>query len=195
MAIFLCFFAMATESSSVNQKRKRNSLSLNEKLDLIELIEGGKLQSEVSREKNIPPTTLNTIFINREKIRMKLFELSGKRKKCRNSPNEEVAEALWLWYKQFTSENPTVPIDGNCLKIQATIAAQRLGIENFNPSLGFISRFKGRHNIICKVLHGESAAVDSGVIDQWKEKLPRLIAGYEKRDIYNLDEFGLNVSL
>lgn len=187
---------MATESSPVSQKRKRNSLSLDKKIALIELIESGKFQSEVSRDEKIPLTTVNTIFMNREKIRKQHCELAGSRKKCRTSPNEEVTLALWQWYKQFTSENPTVPIDGNCLKIQATIAAEKLGIGNYNPSEGFISRFKGRYNISLKTLHGESAAVDPEIVARWqKEQLPRLIAGYEKCDIYNLDEFGLNVSL
>jgi len=121
---------MAFESGSVSQKRKRNCLSLDEKIQLIELIEGGKSQAEVFREKNVPCTTLNTIFINRDKIRKQRFEISGNRKKCRTSPNEEVKVALWQWFKQFTSENPSVPIDGNCLKIQATIANLKLRLRS-----------------------------------------------------------------
>lgn len=194
--LLFVFFAMASASCSVTGKRKRNSLSLNDKIALIELIEAGKSRSEVAMEKNIPYATLRQIYSKRDKIRKQQFELPGSFKKCRTSPYGEVEVALWQWYKQFTSENPTVPIDGNCLKIQATIAAQKLGIDDFKASEGFISRFKARHNIICKAMHGESAAVDPEIISQWKnEKLPKLIAGYEMCDIYNLDEFGLNVRL
>lgn len=151
---------------------------------------------EILRWKKIPYATLNQIFNKRDKIRKQQFELPGNFKKCRNSPYGEVELALWQWYKQITSENPTVPIDGNCLKFQATIAAQKLRIDNFTPSEGFISRFKARHNIVCKVMHGESASVDPEIVSQWqKEQSPKLIAGYEMCDIYNLDEFGLIVSL
>jgi hypothetical protein len=192
----LCFFAMAAVSCNVNENRKRICLSLNEKIALIELIESGKSQPELAKEKNVPYATLNQIYKKRDKIRQQHFELSGSRKRCRTSPNEDVEMALWLWFKQFTSENPTVPIDGNCLKIQATVAAQKLGIDNFKPSEGFICRFKARHNIVSKMMHGESASVDPQIVNQWqKEQLPKLTAGYERRDIFNLDEFGLNVSL
>ncbi|XP_035673006.1 tigger transposable element-derived protein 4-like [Branchiostoma floridae] len=38
---------------------------------------------------------------------------------------------------------------------------------------------------------GESAGVDSTVVEDWKEKLPHITAGYAPEDIYNMDESGL----
>ena len=38
---------------------------------------------------------------------------------------------------------------------------------------------------------GESADVPNNVVDDWKQKLPTIIEGYELRDIYNMDETGL----
>jgi hypothetical protein len=40
-------------------------------------------------------------------------------------------------------------------------------------------------------LTGESAAVDTNATDLWFERLPKLLEGYEVRDIYNADEMGL----
>ncbi|XP_042907632.1 tigger transposable element-derived protein 6-like [Parasteatoda tepidariorum] len=48
-----------------------------------------------------------------------------------------------------------------------------------------------RNNIVFKTLCGESANVDKDLCQDWKSRLPIILAGYEDRDVYNLDETGL----
>ena len=38
---------------------------------------------------------------------------------------------------------------------------------------------------------GESGDVQGETIDSWKERLPEIIQGYEKHNIWNMDETGL----
>ena len=40
----------------------------------------------------------------------------------------------------------------------------------------------------CAVLSGEADAVKLDTVDQWKERLPGIIALYDPKDIFNLDE-------
>ena len=69
--------------------------------------------------------------------------------------------------------------------------ATSLGLSDFKASSGWLMRFKNRHNIHGAVCSGESGAVDLTACDDWKEKIPELVQGYEARDIYNMDETGV----
>ena len=45
-----------------------------------------------------------------------------------------------------------------------------------------------RYNIKELTVCGESGDVAETTIDSWKEKLPEIVNGYRKEDIWNLDE-------
>ena len=75
--------------------------------------------------------------------------------------------------------------------------ATRLGIDGFEGSSDWLTKWKGRYNI--KTIHvcgesgdvcGESGYVSGGTISSWKERLPKLLQGYKAEDIFNLDETG-----
>jgi hypothetical protein len=66
-----------------------------------------------------------------------------------------------------------------------------MGIENFSASNSWISSFKQYHELVCKKLARESAAVDTDTMDLWLKSLPELLEGYEAWGIYNADETGL----
>ena len=56
---------------------------------------------------------------------------------------------------------------------------------------GWLDRFRKRHNVLFRELSGESSGVDGSVCNDWIEKLPQLLTGYELADIFNCDETGL----
>jgi hypothetical protein len=59
-----------------------------------------------------------------------------------------------------------------------------LGTEDFKASNGWTDGFKQRHGVL-----GECKSVDSSTVGQWrKEKLLKIIEGYEPKNIYNADE-------
>jgi hypothetical protein len=75
---------------------------------------------------------------------------------------------------------------------QAQELAIELGFENFNPSTGWLDRFKKRKGITRKAISGESASVSTETTDAWKAKnIPELMQKYDLSQIYNADETGL----
>ena len=67
------------------------------------------------------------------------------------------------------------------------IAASRK-VDIFKASKGYVEGFKSRCNIAFKKRHGEVAAVNTEVVDDWFAKIPHLIAEYSH---FNWDETGL----
>ncbi|GBL83581.1 hypothetical protein AVEN_196412-1 [Araneus ventricosus] len=45
-----------------------------------------------------------------------------------------------------------------------------------------------RHGLVTRVLSGESASINEGTVEQWKEDLATLVNGYEPKNIYNCEE-------
>ena len=74
------------------------------------------------------------------------------------------------------------------IREKALAYAESQGIRDFKAAMGWLDKFKTRHNINCAVLSGEGAAVKLETVDQWKESLPGIIELYDPKDIFNLDE-------
>ena len=51
-------------------------------------------------------------------------------------------------------------------------------VDKFKTSKGYVEGFKSRYNLAFKKLHGEGAAVNTDVVDDWFAKIPHLIAEY-----------------
>jgi hypothetical protein len=73
--------------------------------------------------------------------------------------------------------------------------SDRMQVDNFAASNGWICTFKDCHRLVYNKLAGESAAVDTDTRDLWLERLPILLERYEPWDIYNTDETGLFICL
>ncbi len=57
--------------------------------------------------------------------------------------------------------------------------------------MGWLEKWKKRFSIKYFKICGESGDVQGVTIDSWKERLPELVRGYSKNDIWNMDETGL----
>ncbi|XP_070378200.1 tigger transposable element-derived protein 6-like [Dermacentor albipictus] len=67
-----------------------------------------------------------------------------------------------------------------------------LGIDDFKAGTRWLSRFKARHDIVGKMLSGESALADIGNASAWiSTNVSALLKDCAMRDIYNADETGL----
>lgn len=169
---------------------KRKCLDLESKIAIIRAVDSGQAKSNVAAEKGIPPSSLSTILKNRDKL-LRQWEdnASCSRKKMRLSPFDALEEKLFAWFCELrTSYNMT--INGPVLMEKADGLAKEMGI-TFKANPGWLSRFKARHGIIFKAACGESSAVNEEVVDAFKKDLPSLLAAYEPRNIYNVDETGL----
>lgn len=54
-----------------------------------------------------------------------------------------------------------------------------------------MGKWKARYNIKQATVSGESGDVKLSTVDSWKERLPELVEGFEKEDIWNMDETGM----
>ncbi len=58
-------------------------------------------------------------------------------------------------------------------------------------SEGWLSKFKARNGLKNFKRHGEAGSADPQVVEAEREHMKGVLAEYELRDIYNMDETGL----
>jgi hypothetical protein len=81
-----------------------------------------------------------------------------------------------------------ISVTGPMLQAKAREIAQRLHVENFQASNGWLESLTTRHNINFRFLNGESAAVDTAAVEDWKSKLHPLINEYPPTNQFKADE-------
>ena len=175
------------------KKRKLTCKSIEEKYNaLCEVEKGSRSKTQIAADFGVPQNTLSTWIKSAEKIK-KAYENSSfgtGRKKMRLAKHEDVEKALYVWILAARSEG--VPISGELLKEKANQLAQKLGVQDFKCSNGWLCRFKDRHSIVYKSIQGESKDVNQEVVKDWHSTvLPTILKDYEPRDIFNADETGL----
>lgn len=175
-------------------KRKLKTLNLEDKVCLIKDVEKNPnvKKKDIALKYGIPPNTLSTILKEKENI-LRRYEsenpLSKRQKLC---AFPEVESALFKWFQQYRNQENSVPISGTLLREKAMVFAELLKIENFNASAGWLEKFKARHNIVFRTLHGEAKDVPQEICEQWiNDTLPKLLQGYNEDDVFNIDEMGL----
>eukprot|EP00968_Pinguiococcus_pyrenoidosus_P024189 scaffold4382_cov372-Pinguiococcus_pyrenoidosus.AAC.1 len=125
------------------------------------------------------------------RCRYKNANVHEKRKKSSHRSNvEELNEALAGWLTKM--EEKKVPITDAVLKEKARQLGQGLTLPpNFAYSNTWLLNFKRSFGVSSQTMHGEADAADQAGIDRAREYIPRLLAGVELKDIYNLDETAL----
>lgn len=178
----------------MSSNRKLNTLSVKQKVQIIEVVESNEKQnkknfkSEVAKQFNIPQSTLSTILKNKVAILERFYAGDSSRKRKRNAEFPDLEAVLLEWFKQCREQD--ISISGVFMREKAIDFAKKMGIDNFNASVGWLDKFKSRHGIVFRKICGESGAVDQGVCDDWVEKLSIIINSYKLEDIYNADETG-----
>ncbi|UYV81824.1 FN3KRP [Cordylochernes scorpioides] len=162
--------ARMSGSAKKNWKRSQyHQLTNVEKMKIIKEIEQGKSHSQVSRERNIPRSTISTIFKNKFAIKSAFLKsnFSSTLKRDRDGEFPEIEEALFRWIRQANAMK--LAINGNILKEKAILLAlKKMGQDNFEASNGWLEKFKARRNIAFKRLHGEAGSVDANSVATWK---------------------------
>ncbi|XP_052221853.1 tigger transposable element-derived protein 6-like [Dreissena polymorpha] len=93
------------------------------------------------------------------------------------------------WFK--TARSQGIPLSGPMLQEKALFYASELGVTDLKASNGWLGRFRERHNINFAAVCGESNSVNQVTVDDWVERLPTILAGYDLCDVFNMDETGL----
>ena len=170
----------------------RKDLTLKQKYELIQQSKDLKAQ-ELAALFGCGKTQVYSVLKNKAKI-TEIYEsnlrsnasLLTRRK--RKSPNGELNDLLYEWYQLALRKN-VVP-DGPTLMEQAKAIAQRLGIDGFKASNGWLHKWKVSHNLKCRTVSGESGEVSEMTTQSWKERLPEILEGYSEENIFNMDETG-----
>lgn len=134
---------------------------------------------------------MSTILKNKDKIQESSSSgILKKFKKARSCEYPDVNEAMIKWITVARHKN--IPLSGPLIREKAVEFAESLGHSDFVASAGWLDKFKRRHNIVGKVVCGESGSIDIQTRDDWIQNiLPSLIQEYDKNDIFNADETGL----
>lgn len=181
-----------TKCTANMSKRNLKCLTLNEKIKLIAEVEKGeKKKKDIAEQFGIPHNTLSTILKNKDKLlERKNYTFNNKRKRLKACVNDDIDKAMFMWVTTARAKN--IPLSGSLIREKAKEFAAALGREEFSASIGWLDKFKSRHNIVQMSLCGESGSADFQCGEEWqKNVLPTLISQYDKNNIFNADETGL----
>lgn len=85
-----------------------------------------------------------------------------------------------------------IPMSGPIIQGQARELAEKLKMNYFSVTNGWLEKFKRRHGVQYRQIFGESAKVSDASIKEWRLMfLPSLIAEYVPRDIFNTNQCAL----
>lgn len=137
---------------SPDNTRKRRSITVKEKLDMLSMIDNGHKLSAVAREFGISSSTASTIVKERHKIKLLSdhYNIDPDRKRMRLGIYRDVDEAVHLWFRQMRMKN--IPVNGPMLQQKAREFASQLGHQNFEGSSGWLFRFRERHGLTVKTM-------------------------------------------
>ena len=76
------------------------------------------------------------------------------------------------------------------LSTKAKEIAVQLGVSNFEGTNRWLEKWKRHYNVRKVAVSGESGDVSGVTVSAWKERLPEIQSGYNKKNVYNLDERG-----
>ena len=169
--------------ATIASKRKLNTKSIKDKYQAYQL--------QVAAKYGIPKNTLSTWIKNKDKI----FEaakkgMNTKRQRLRAGSYEKLDQAIFKWL--LTVRSRDVAVSALILKTKALDFAEKMSIDNFHASDGWLDRWKKLYNVSFKKISGEGNACTDEMTASWAETtLPTMLSKYELNQIYNADEFGL----
>ena len=182
---FFFFFVPFTMSSQHKggEKRKCTNLSIGAKLKLIKKLKSGVSVARVCDEYGVKKQTVSDIRRSKEKLQayaVKFDVNSNKDKKgvvhtrqhIKVAKSKNLEEAVYKWYVQEYSAG--VNVRGVDILDAAVKFVTHIGIP-FSGSGGWLWHFRNRHGICNKVVHGETASGDSGVVEPFHLKFQKLI--------------------
>lgn len=179
-------------------KRKRVVLTIKDKLDIIKKLEDGGSSKQLAVVYGIGETTVRDIRKNKEKLityasSSDSTSLLAKRKSMKPSMYEELDRAMLEWFNQQRARG--CPVSGPLCARRAEFFFYALGMDgDFNPSAGWLTRFKQRHSIREISLRGsERPRGDSAAVGAFCAHLHDFLAreNLQPEQVYNADETGL----
>lgn len=130
------------------RKEDRKVLTLNERVEVLRLVESGTSYRKVANIFQVGRTQISNIVKRKEEILEDYSnKVPGNRKSRKKGllRNLDVNELCYGWYKEACAEGVTVT--GALLQKKALEFAKAANNDTFKASNGWLDRFRTRHNI------------------------------------------------
>lgn len=187
-------------SGASAKKRKRDVLTIEKKLEIIDELQKGASAVALSVRYEVPRTTINDLKKNAEQIKAYASQMesldgqSKNRKTMKKATNEDLDTAVYMWFVQKRSEG--IPLSGPMVCEKAIFFNEKLGGgAQFKASTGWLKNFKQRHGIRELNIEGEKLSAASGeAVDAFRIKFQKMLdeKSLTRDQVYNADETGLN---
>lgn len=176
-------------------KRKHNSCTLKEKLEVLKRLDKGESATQLSIEFGVGKATISDWKKKRAKIEQFCSATSDKTLQKRQtttlSSYDKLDNALFLWFTQERQKG--IPITGPLIKEKALLLNKLMnGDQSFSASCGFLDRWKKRHGIRQLTITGEKLSADNNAATEYVEEFKEISSLYSPQQVYNADETGLN---
>jgi len=161
------------ESISASNKRKRNVLTMEQKIEILTKLDKGETIVSLSRDFNIGKATVSDIKKNRHAImdfasKMDSGDRIKRRKAMKVAKNQDLDKAMEMWFIQKRTLNESISGPLICEKV-FEMNAKLGGSEYFKASSGWLHKFKYRHRILELHIQGKSLSADSNATEKFKE--------------------------
>ena len=176
----------------------RVTLTNEKRLEIIRILDeqaripkgpGRLTEQELASRYGVNQSVISRLSKNRKELAETLISAPPAQKRKRDSAAPEIEMALKLWYDDKHERH--VRTNGPMLAEKASEFAFELD-SSFKPTQGWLSRWKRRHELKFKKVHGEKLDADLTSAGQYVATvLPQLIKDYRPCDIFNADETGL----
>ena len=182
-------------------KRKHKTLSIKDKLDIIDKLEKGYSGTSLASEYGVGKATISDFKRQKEQLReyarkhlphdLNLKSRAVIAKTMKTSKYKALDEAVFKWHGQMAASG--VNARGVEILGAAKELAEELGIQDFNASEGWLWRFRRRHALGNRVVRGEAASAPLDEVNPFRDMITKIIddEGLIKAQIYNFDETGL----
>uniref|UniRef100_A0A1B6BY84 HTH CENPB-type domain-containing protein n=1 Tax=Clastoptera arizonana TaxID=38151 RepID=A0A1B6BY84_9HEMI len=163
----------------MSAKRKHITLSLSEKLAVLQRLDKGESLQKIAKELNVGVTTIKDWRKNRKDIESHTMTIDGenalKNRKTLKKPKLELLDsALWMWFSQERRKG--TPISGPIIKEKAIILHKKLEVgSEFKASEGWIDRWKTRHGIRFISICGEKLSADAEAANEFSVKFQEIV--------------------
>ena len=187
-------------ASSRKEIRKRKVLSIEQKLEICELVKKGTSYDEIMKTYGIGKSTISDIkkkeqefkeFVSK-KAQLGIKNADKVTKVMKTGSNNELDQTLYLWFRQCREKN--IPVTGPILLEKASAFYNLLypdATKSFSGSTGFQWRFCNRFGIRNLAIAGEKLSADKSAAYETISEFPELIEGYLLPQIFNCEETGL----
>lgn len=176
--------------------KKRVSLTIEKKIEIIQRHEKGEAQKKLALEFNVGRTTISDILKRKYKF-FKFMAMNAdktenlkRRRTLRRTVHKVLEDKLLEWY----NENRHMYISGPMIAQKAQQLHKELGYnDNFSASNGWLDRFKARNGIKLCGLREIKTESDENAVAPFKTELESLAQWYNLslEQIYNADETDL----